>query len=480
MFSMRGARYEFSERDQGLSVGGIAAIHMLVQGLGLPEEINRSLRVLKYHVPYWESDHVLNIAYNVLCGGTCLEDLERLRNDEVYVRILGAERIPDPTTAGDFCRRLAGHMTDSLMGGFNRVRTRVWKKQPRAFFDEAILDADGSVVGTYGECKRGMDISYKGEWGFHPLLISLANTGEPLFVVNRSGNRPSHEGAAAYLDRAIALCRGAGFRAITLRGDTDFSQTEHLDRWDGEGVGFIFGYDATRNLVRLAEAVPESAWTRLSRRPKYIVQTTERDKPVNVKESVIKRREFANIKLLSEDVTEFDYRPSACKKTYRMVVVRKNLRVLKGQQLLGDEVQYFFYITNDREASAPYVVFKANNRCNQENLIEQLKNGTRSLRAPLHDLESNGAFMVIASLAWSLKAWTALLLPENGRWGEKNRFEKQAVLRMDFKNFVNELIRFPVLVIRAGRRLICRLLSWNRHQHIFLRVLDVLEHPLRC
>ena len=79
---------------------------------------------------------------------------------------------------------------------------------------------------------------------YHPLLVSLANTGEPLFIVNRSGNRPSHEGAASYLDQAIKLCRRAGFEDILLRGDTDFSQVRHLDRWNVQGVRFVFGYKA--------------------------------------------------------------------------------------------------------------------------------------------------------------------------------------------------------------------------------------------
>ena len=188
---------------------------------------------------------MLNIAYNVLAGGTCLEDLELRRNDEVYMDALGAKRIPDPTTAGDFCRRF---QTDqqilTLMEAINKIRLKVWKQQPPEFFEQAVLHADGTLAPTFGECKQGMDISYKGDWGYHPLLISLANTREPLFLVNRSGNRPSHEQADEYTDKAIELCRKGGFRKILLRGDSKFMQTWKLDGWDQSGdVTLVFGVD---------------------------------------------------------------------------------------------------------------------------------------------------------------------------------------------------------------------------------------------
>ena len=479
MFSASNIHYEMGERTRGTAVGGIGMMQLVARRTGLVKAIDESVHVLKRHLPYHESDHVLNIAYNALNGGTCLEDIELRRNDEVYLDALGAQRIPDPTTAGDFCRRFEPSDVESLMEATNQVRLRVWRQQPEAFFEEAVLDADGTLAETTGECKQGMDVAYNGTWGYHPLVISLANTQELLYLVNRSGNRPSHEGAAARFDQAIALCRRGGFRQILLRGDTDFSQTRHLDGWDDQGVGFIFGIDAMQNLVALADELEPHQWTRLERPAKYAVATEPRQRPDNVKEQVVRERGFDNIRLQGEDVAEFAYRPRACDRDYRVVVVRKNLSVAKGEQVLFDDIRYFFYITN-RSDSASQIVLRANQRCNQENLIEQLKNGVQALRMPVGDQTRNGAYMVMASLAWTLKAWFALLLPETGRWGQKYQAEKQTVLHMEFKTFLNAFMFVPCQLVRTGRRILFRILAWNRWLPVLFRAVDVLHQPLRC
>jgi hypothetical protein len=173
-------------------------MHLLAQQTGLAPAMDQELHLLKRHLPYHESDHVRNIAYNILCHGDCLEDLERLRNDEVYLDALGAQRIPDPTTAGDFCRRFSLQDVMTLREIIDRVRRDVWKQQPEAFFRQALLDGDGTIAETTGECKEGMDISYKGLWGYPALVLSRANTGEPLDLVNRSGNGTSRPSAAEY------------------------------------------------------------------------------------------------------------------------------------------------------------------------------------------------------------------------------------------------------------------------------------------
>jgi hypothetical protein len=480
VFSADGIHYQLTQRTRGIAAGGLGAMQLLVEEVGLADEINRRVQVLRRHLPYHESDHVLNIAYNILAGGTRLEHIELRRNDEVFLDALGVRSIPDPTTAGDFCRRFDAESIQDLMNAVNETRLTVWRQQPDEFFDEALIDADGTIVETTGECKQGIDIGYNRKWGYQPLLISLANTREPLFLFNRGANRPSHEGAAGYLDRAAALCRRAGFHKVTLRGDTDFTQTKELDRWDDSGIGFLFGADANLNVRLTAQLLEKQDWDTLERPPKYTVKTTPRSRPRNVKEQIVRRRDFENIRLESEEVAEFDYSPCACKKVYRMIVVRKNLSIALGARVLFPDVRYFFYLTNDWETSADQLVLKANQRCHQENLIEQLKNEVAALRAPLDTLESNWAYMVMASLAWTLKIWAALLLPETGRWQQKHRQEKQTLLKMEFSTFSGAFLQLPCQIVHSGRRLIYRLLSWNPWQHVFLRLVERFAGRLLC
>ncbi len=481
MLAASNIQYEVAERGRGLACGGIGAMHLIAQQSGLVARIDKYVHVLKRHLPYHESDHVLNVAYNLLCGGTRIEHIEHRRNDEVFLDALGAQRIPDPTTEGDFCRRFeTPEQVEVLMEAINEARLNVWSKQPKQFFREAVIDGDGTIAETTGECKQGMDIAYNGQWGYHPLVISLANTGEPLYLVNRSANRPSSEGAADYFDRAITLCRRAGFRQVRLRGDTDFSQTKYLDAWDEQKVRFTFGIAAMGNLVETAENLPKRAFSRLQRPAKYELKTKPRRRPENVKERIVAERGFDNLRLEKEEVAEFAYRPTRCKKTYRMVALKKSLWMERGQQRLFPEVRWFFYLTNDWKKSPPEMVREANGRCNQENLIAQLKSGVKALAMPVDNLLSNWAYMVMASVAWNLKAWSALLLPEQGRWAEKHRAEKQTLLKMEFATFRQAMVRLPAQIIRTGRRIVYRLLSWNPWQHVFFRLLDQLRLPMRC
>jgi len=454
MFNAGRVNYEIGAGPDAMSFGGIAAVHELVTKLGLPKKIDEGVNLLKVHLPYHESDHVLNLAYNVLAGGTRLEDIERLRHDTAYMNALGADLIPDPTTAGDFCRRFTEADVIELMECINAVRPQLWRGRGRDLLGPiAYIDVDGTLAPTCGERKAGMDISYKGIWGYHPLIVSVANTKEVLYAVNRPGNAPSHAGAAQWIDKAIDHVKPYA-EQVCLRGDTDFSLTAHFDRW-AQRADFIFGMDCNQALRSRAEAVDEACWQRLERRPKYTTLTgqTRQRFQSNEKERIVREREYLNLELNYEDIAEFSYQPGKCGRPYRVVALRKNISKLKGEQVLLDDIRYFFYITTRTDLSTVEVVWCANERCDQENVIEQLKNGVNALRVPLYDLVSNWAYMVMATLAWNIKSWFAMMM--------HHKSERLAYIRMEFRRFLNSIILIPCRVVRRARSITIRLIGYQ-------------------
>ena len=242
-----------------------------------------------------------------------------------------------------------------------------------------------------------MDISCKRIWGYHPSLVSFADTNKGLAIVNRSGNVHSAEDAARYLDKSIDMCMKAGFRRIRMRGDCKFSQTEHLDRWNEQGVKFNFGYENRANLKALAEDLPESAWKPLKRSQRTI-KTTERIIPVNMTRQVIRKRGYVHLELEHEDVAEFEYKPAACHRGY----------------------------------------------------------------------------MLMISLAWTLKAWSPLLLPISPRHRSKHKVERTRLLTMEFRTFLDQMIHVPCRMIRHARKVVYRLLNSTDLTPAFFRLCDSL------
>ena len=379
--------YDVSSRMGGVSSGGLGLIVQLVKRLRVAERIDERVRVLKRHLPYRESDHVLNLIYNVMSGGVCLQDVKSRREDVSYLESVGARKIPAPSTEGDFLRRFKQEDVLALQEAF-KSRLQVWQSQAAEMGKRATIDVDGTTAETTGCCKEGMDLNYKGQWGYGPLVVSLAETNEVLYTFNRPASRPSHEGAVAWIDRAVKLVRRGGFEQVRLRGDTDFSLTRNFDRWSEEGVEFVFGIEANRSFVREADKIGEAQWQKLERKRKVV--NSSRQRPV--------------------------------------------------------------YVTNV-PVTTQQVVLESNGRCNQENVIEQLKNGVQALRMPADTLVANWTYLVIAAQAWNLKVWLGLLLPA--------RLGARRLIRMEFRRFVTCVIGLPCQIVTTGRRLLYRLLTVN-------------------
>jgi Transposase DDE domain group 1 len=454
--------YQMGDKVRAIAAGGIGLVEQLVESIGLRALLDARVDLFKQHRPYHESDHILTMAYNLLCGGQTIEDIERLRTDVTFLDAVGAQRLPDPTTAGDFLRRFATEdRVAALMEAQNDARLRVWKAQPSRFRERAVIDVDGTIVSTTGKQKEGTDFAYNGAYGYGPLILSLANTNEVLYTVNRAANRPSHDGAIPWMKKAVELVTVGGFRKILLRGDTDFSLTAHFATWSAEGVQFVFGMDANREFVDRAEALEDEAWTVLKRPKKYAVKTEPRSRRRDYKDTVIRMREMKKLRLAAESWAEVLYTKKG--RNYRMIVLRKNISVTRGEDKMGDEIRYRFYVTNvpAEEMSAPDVIYQSNARCNQENVIKQLKSGVQAMRMPAGDLVANWAYMAIATLAFNLKAWMGLLLPKREGGAQ--------LTRMTFPRFVHLLILIPAQIKKGGRHLVFRLLSYTRWVQLILQ-----------
>jgi len=303
---------------------------------------------------------------------------------------------------------------------------------------------------VYGHQKEGADFTYKGGFGYHPLVISLAGTGECLRLVNRPGNVPSAEGAAAHLDQ-LAPHLGSRFKRVLVRGDSAFARQDIFDVCDEHGWSFAMVSPAQPNFVGLAESLPECSWKPFRANAACPVAASRRRKRgVNRRRRMARRRGKRDLKLERQWIAELDYRPARSARTYRLVVRRQ--RIEESQQgELFELWRYRYVIANlPKSVTTEQVLRETYRRCDQENVIEQLQGGIAAMRMPTGGLLANHAFLVCARLAHNLKAWLALLaLPAE-------------VVRWEWKRFRKAFVYVAARVISTARSLVVRLARSHR------------------
>jgi len=431
VFRNRQVRVQVQQRGEITPYGGLSLAHDLAMRLGIDRESNDSLRMLRLHLPYFESDHLLTHVYNQYVGGSCIEDIAHLQHSDAVKHLVGACRIPDPTTAGDFLRRFNPRNLRAFQEVIDRAREKVWRQMPNARKGVATIDMDSTLKEVYGECKQGADFSYTGKWSYHALLLTLAETHELLRTLNRPGNVASADGAAAALKEVLPMVR-RHFGKVYVRGDSAFYQKAIIAQCVRHHVGFALVMDGFANLIHKAESLPESAWKPFSahsekRVGQAVANKKTRRKRERVRGRKARERGYKTLATTGQWAAEFNYtiRPGleefgVVGSTFRVVVKRQLVQTSQGQELLYTDYVYRFIITNipRSEKNAAEVLRFAYGRCDQENIIEQAKNGIAALRMPTGELLANAAFLMAGQLAWCLRAWLSLLaLPkETSRW----------------------------------------------------------------
>ena len=472
VFRNRRVQVAGEQRGNVTPYGGLSLAHDLAMRLGLDEAINGAVPLLKIRLPYFESDHLLTHVYNLYAGGTCIEDIVNLQHSAAIRGLLGACRIPDPTTAGDFLRRFGEPHLRALQAVIDRAREKVWSQLPRSRRREATIDLDSTVREVYGECKQGADFSYNGKWSYHPLLATLAETHEPLRTINRPGNAASADGAGEVLAEVLPMVR-RHFDVVRVRGDSKFYRRDVIGACEEHGAQFALVMDGYAKLHEAAESLPKQAWRPFYEEPADPPNPPKtppvpRRKRFRHRRRIVRQRGYTNLRTTNQWVAEFNYTiPRHTKsadgelagRTFRVVVKRQRVETSEGQKLLLIEDRYRFVITNiPRSAMDPADVFRfAHGRGDQENAIEQLKNGIAALKMPTGELLANGAFLLAGQLAWCLKTWLSLLaLPKE-------------TVRWEWKAFRHAFVYVAAQITAHARRAVVRLSPAHRFvEHLLI------------
>jgi hypothetical protein len=465
---------EVDERSEVTPYGGLAIATAFLRRFKVAECIDRHVQVFLLHLPYHESDHVLAQALNLYAGGTCIEDIMNLQHSEAVRRILGAPRIPDPTTAGDFLRRFheKEHQLPGLRRAVDEVQVAVWRRlrRGRGKRGEAwsIVDVDGHVKPLYGVQKEGADF-YKSTWCYQPLIVSLAGTGECLAIRNRPGSVRSSDGTAGVLDQVLPRVCERGGRML-VRGDSDFDRSDVRAACDRAGAYFAFVGREFPDRPKLVETIPEAAWkpfrTRAHRerveqrkRPSYVSRRKKR----NRRRQRARARNFTEKQLVKQWVTEVALTDTDGK-PYRLVIRRQLIEHRKGQRMLFDEYRYRYIVTSlPASVSTQDVVDLTYERCDQENVIAQLGSGLAAWRMPVAEFDGNSAWLEIARLAWNLGKWIALLaLPAE-------------VVRWEWKRFRQAFVYAAAQVIRRSRQIVLRFSAAHRWHDLLVAAHQQLQ-----
>ena len=453
------------ESSDTTALGGLSLAARLLSSLKAQEILGDHLSLLSSPKRYRDSDHVVAQVLNLFAGGSCLEDLARLQCSAPVRHMLGAGCIPDPTTSGDFLRRFDDVQLAALDRAGDELQRRVWKlARGKKKQKLGIVDLDSHVHPVFGDKKEGADFSYKRCFGYHPLVASLSCTGEVLRAINRSGNVPSAEGAADCL-RDIFPLLGERFQSVLVRGDSAFCQQPIYDACEEAGHFFAMVSPAHVNLKKLAEDVRIRSW-----KP-FLAEEQERDrdkkprrkKKQNFRRRTARKRGKRDLKLIRQWVAEVDYKPARSSTTYRLIIRKQRIETSGGQGVLFNEYRYRYVLTNlPKTRSAENVVRLTYARCDQEKVIEQLKNGVSAFRMPLGQMNANSAFLKIGALAHNLKAWLCqIALPvECARW--------------EWKRFRYAFVYAAARVIRHARTITLRFTGGDRFTERIVQALRVL------
>ena len=457
-----------NKRSPLVSYAGIAAARDLIKKLDIASTIDSTVSVLKRHRPYFESDHILNFAYNFLTGGETINDIERLQESQGFLRMLGTESIPDPTTAGDFLVRFQEKDIDDFQGSLDTMQDSAFSLLDSKRKERATIEQDSSIHEVYGEKKEGADYAYENTYSYLAQYVTLAETGDVLHQDLREGNCYATQGLSKILPGIIDRV-SKHFKHIRYRADSASYDKDIVKSCEQRGVEFYISAKQTRKLVRAVQTIEEREW-KCFRSMKLSSSTTKppvkkRKKRKNHKRAVKDRRKPHRQRRGKIQIASFRYQPQGWDKPYRFIAKRTQVVDEYGQQYLEEGLCKYIYhiiVTNDTAASDTRAMHIAQGRSNQENLIKDFKYGLGLSHVPTGFFLANKIYFKIAALAWNIKTWMLNLLS----------IGDGAVLR--FKRFLYLWINHACIVSKTSRNTVVISMDSGEYYSKFSQVIETI------
>ena len=457
-----------NKRSPLLGYAGIVPIRNLVERLDIASVLDSHISVLKRHNPYFESDHILNFVYNFLTGGEVINDIERLQEAKGILKVLGTERIPDPTTAGDFLVRFGTNDIENFQSAFEQMQDTAFSLLDRKRKEVATIEHDSSIHQVYGEKKEGADYAYENTYSYTVQYVTLAETGDVLHQELRGGNRYSSYGLSEILPGILDRV-GVHFTRLRYRADSASYDKAIVGPCEERGVEFYISADQTKKLMQEVLAIEEGDWKpfrgmKLAGKKKRS-SGKKRKKRKNQKKKVQDRRKPNRQRRGKTEIASLFYQPVGWEKRYRYVIKRTEVLDKYGQQYLEDGLCKYIYhiiVTNNFEASDTQTMHIGQGRANQENLIKDFKYGLGLSHVPTGFFLANQIYFKIAALAWNIKTWMLNLLAVGDG----------AVLR--FKRFLYLWINHACAVSKTGRNTVVIRMDPGEYYSRYAKALDAI------
>jgi hypothetical protein len=394
------------------TTGGITLIRNLAMKLNIADKINEGIKILKKHKPYHESDHIFNFLYNFLTGGDAIRDIEKRQGDVAFLKMIGADSIPDPTTAGDFLFRFNEENINNFQSIIDRVQDDAFSLLHERKRKVATIDADSSIHQVYGEKKEGADFAYDKTYSYNAYYMTLMETGDILYQDLREGNTYSSEGTVRILPGVIDRVK-KNFSRILFRGDSAFYSKEIVNICDDKKVDFSIVADQTKPLMNKVMNIPKEEWYPfIPQRNRCKKNVKEREKRRNNKMIILRKYKKVSKRKGPQEISSFYYKPTGWSKEYRFVVKRTEIIDKQNQLYLDEDLCKYTYhiIVTNSERKERNVIKIAQGRGNQENYIKDFKDGLGLSHIPTGFFNANKIYFKIAALAWNLKTWLLNLI----------------------------------------------------------------------